>query len=64
MVSFPVGKPHHFVLEGRAVPGPYSLNLAIEQRRLVDVGQHDVVDAPGRVDLPAHRLGAREGGRS
>ena len=57
-----VGKPDDLVLERRAVPRPDAANLAVEQRRAVDVRAHQIADAIVRVqqiavDLRRDRCG-------
>ena len=59
-VALAMRKPDDFVLERGAVAGPHSLNLAVEERGLVDVGEDDLVDAVGGVYLPAHHLRPHE----
>ena len=48
-MPLPVREPHHLVFERRAVARTDALDLAVEERRLVDVLPHQLVDAVGRV---------------
>ena len=48
-----VGEPDDLVLERRAVPRADALNLSVEQRRLVDVGAHEIAHAIVRMQKVA-----------
>ena len=45
LMPFLVGKPDDFVFQRRTVPRPDPANLAVEQRRAIDVGPDQIAHA-------------------
>src|SRR5439155_25466986 len=45
LVTFFLSKPDDLVFERRAVPRPDAADLAVEERRSIDVAPHEIVDA-------------------
>ena len=64
LVPLAVRKPHDLVFERRAVPRADPLNLAVEERRQVDVRANEVVDAIGGVEQMTGDLRSGRSGRS
>ena len=57
LMSLAMRKPHHLVFERRAVARPDSGDLAVEQRRLVNVSPYELVDFVRRVQQRGTRSG-------
>src|SRR5687768_14151254 len=53
LVTLAIREPHDLVFERRTVPRSDAMNLTVEERTLIDVTAHEIVNPRGRMHEPA-----------